>query len=46
MSLRRCESEAKEVVERAVRAEAERDFARHEASMARLDAEAAGSARA
>ena len=45
-SSRNWESEAKEVIERAVRAEAERDVARHEASMARLDAEAAGSARA
>ena len=43
----RCwESEAKESVERAVRTKAERDIVRHEASMARLDAEAAGSARA
>ena len=39
-SSRRWESEAKEAVERAVRVEAERDVARHEASMARLDAEA------
>ena len=43
----RCwESEAKEAVEKAVWAEAERDATRHEASMARLDAETAGSARA
>ena len=42
----RCwESEAQEVVERVVRAEAERDVARHEASMPKLDVEAAGSAR-
>ena len=40
----RWESEAKEAVERVVRAEAERDTARHEALMARLDAEAAGRA--
>ena len=45
MSSRRWESEAKEAVERAVRAEAERDAARHEASMARLDAKATGSSR-
>ena len=37
------ESEAKEAIERVVRAEAERDVARHEASMAKLDAEAVGS---
>ena len=43
----RCwESETKEVVERAIRAEAEKDSTRHEASMERLDAEATGSARA
>ena len=46
MSSRRWELEAKEVVERAVRAEAERDAACHEASMARLDVEDMGSARA
>ena len=40
----RWESEAKEAVERVVRVEAERDVASHEASMARLDAKAAGSA--
>ena len=40
------ESEAKEAVERAIRAETKRDVTRHEASMARLDAEAAGSTRA
>ena len=45
-SSRRWESEAKEAVERAVRAEVERDVARHETSMTRLDAKAAGSARA
>ena len=38
------ELEAKEAVERAVRAEAESDAARHEASMARLVVEAVGSA--
>ena len=43
MSSRRWESKAKEVVERAVRAKAERDAARHEASMARLDTKVAGS---
>ena len=41
----RCwESKATEVVEMAVWAEAERDDAHHEASMAKLDAEAAGNA--
>ena len=40
----RWESEAKEAVERAVRAEAEKDVACHEASMAKLDDEASGSA--
>ena len=45
-SSRRWESKAKESVEREVQAEAERDVARHEVSMARLDAEAVGSARA
>ena len=37
------ESEAKEAVERAVRAKAERDAARHEVSMAKLNAKVAGS---
>ena len=46
VSSRRWDSEAKETVERAVRVEAERDVARHEASMARLDAKAAGSTQA
>ena len=46
VSSQRWESEAKEAVERAIRAEAKRDVARHEASMARLDAEAAGSTQA
>ena len=45
-SSRSWESEAKESVERAVRAEAEREVARYEASMAKLDAEAMRSARA
>ena len=44
-SSRRWESEAKEAVERVVQVEAERDVARHEASMAKLNAEAAGSTR-
>ena len=38
------ESEAREVVERAVHAEAERDAAHHEVVMARLEIEAEGSA--
>ena len=42
----RWEKEAKESVEKVARAEEERDTARHEASMARMDADAAGSARA
>ena len=45
MSSRRWESKAKEVVERAVRAKAERDAARHEASMARLDTKVEGERR-
>ena len=45
-NLRRWESKAKEVVERAVRAEAKRDTARHEVAMARLEIEEAGKARA
>ena len=44
-NLRPWESEAKEVVERAVLAEAERDAANHDVTMARLDTEVAGSAR-
>ena len=44
MSSRRWESEAKEAVERVVRVEVERDVIFNEASMARLDVEAAGSA--
>ena len=46
MSSRRWESKAKESVERAVWAEVERDVARHEVSMAKLDAEATRSTRA
>ena len=43
----RCwELEAKEVVDRAAQAEAERDAARHEAAMVRLETDATGSARA
>ena len=38
-SSRRWELEAKEAMERAVRTEAERDVARHEAAMARLEIE-------
>ena len=41
----RWEEEAKEGMEKVARAEAERDAARHEASMAHMDADAAGSAR-
>ena len=42
----RCwEKEAKEGVEKVARVEAERNAALHEASMARMDADAAGSAR-
>ena len=40
------ELEAKEVVDKASRAEAERDAALHEAAMARLEADLAGSTRA
>ena len=43
---RRWESEAKEAAEMAVRDEAQRDAARHEVTMARLDTEAMGSAQA
>ena len=42
----RWEKEAKEGVEKVARVEAERDAAHHKASMARIDADAAGSARA
>ena len=41
---RHWELEAKEAIERAVRAEAGRDVAHHEVVMARLETEAAGSA--
>ena len=41
MACRRLELEAKESVERATRAEAERDAARHEAAMAKLEIEGA-----
>ena len=43
---RRLEVEAREAVERATRAEAERDVARHEVAMARVEIDAVGSARA
>ena len=43
---RRLESEAREVVDREVHAEAERDAARHEVVMARLEIKAASSVRA
>ena len=43
---RRCKSEAKEAIEKAARVEAERDVAHHEASIARIDFNAAGIARA
>ena len=42
---RRWDKEAKEGIERAAQAEAEKDAARHEDSMASIDADAAGSAR-
>ena len=43
---RRLESEAREAVERAIYAEAERDVAHHEVAMAQLEIKAVGSARA
>ena len=43
---RRWKTVAKEAVERAILAEAERDVARRDVAMARLDIEAVGSARA
>ena len=43
---RHWESEAREAVERAFRAEAERDAARHEVAMGRLETEATSSAQA
>ena len=45
-SSRSWENVAKESVEKMARAKEERDVARHDASMARMDANAAGSARA
>ena len=45
-SFRRWENETKESVEKMARDEAERDAARHDASMARMDADAARNARA
>ena len=45
-SSRRWENETKESVEKVARAEAEKDAARHDASMARMDADAVGCARA
>ena len=44
-SSRHWENEAKESVEKMARAEAERDTACHDASMARMDADAVGNAR-
>ena len=44
-SSQRWENEAKESVEKMARAEAERDAARHDASMARMDADAIRNAR-
>ena len=45
-SSKRWENEARGSVERMARAEAERDAARHDALMAHMDADAAGSVRA
>ena len=42
----RWEKEAKENIKKVARAKAYRDVARHEASMARMDADATGSAKA
>ena len=44
MTAQRLELEAKEAVDKAARAEAERDAARHETAMVRLETEAAGNA--
>ena len=44
MTIRRLELEAKEAADRATQAETERDAARHEVAMERLEIEAAGSA--
>ena len=46
LTIQRLELEAKEAADRAARAKTERDAARHEVAMARLEIEAAGSARA
>ena len=46
MNARRWELEAKEAVDRAARAKAERDATRHEETMARLEIDATGNARA
>ena len=46
MTIRRLELEAKEAADRVVQAETERDAARHEVAMARMEIEAAGSTRA
>ena len=46
MTIRYLELEAKEAADRAARAETERDVARHEVAMARLEIEATGSTRA
>ena len=46
MNARRWELEAKEAVDRVTWAEAERDASRHEATMARMETDVAGSARA
>ena len=46
LTIRCLELEAKEAADRAARAETERDATRHEVTMARLEIEAAGSARA
>ena len=43
---RRLESEVREAVEREVRAKKERDAARHEVAMGRLEIDAAGNAQA
>ena len=45
-SSRRWENEAKEIIEKVARAEVERDAACHDASMARIDADAMRSAKA
>ena len=45
-NLRHWELDSREAIERAVRAEAERDAAHHEVVMARLETEVAGNVRA